>query len=244
MGMNAFAINMITQVLEKVPHRPVKLVSLGYPDILLPDSVLNLMFGEEVTQSLVVRPDAEKILSWHGMEGLVKRVPDSHDFFTRLGVDLSVTDFREVRGDELICDLNLPLPTELHNRFDLVFDGGTLEHCFNVAQAIMGMLGMAKVGGYIIHSNPFVLINHGFYNFSPTFYYDFYLQNGHKLSSQIVASKNFGVETKALPVHPTDRMKEDVPIESAISVIAQKCNANAPSFPVQHKYRESPELIG
>ena len=41
---------------------------------------------------------------------------------------------------------------------------------------------MAKIDGYIFHHNPLIYINHGFFSFSPTFYYDFYLINGFEIA--------------------------------------------------------------
>lgn len=241
MGINAFAFNMISSVAKEISHRPVKMLSLGYPDILLADDYLESVLGAEEAKSLKARPDSEGILKWHGRSHLMKSVPDSHDFFSRIGIELSVTDHEQVRGDEIFCDLNQPLPDDLYNQFDIVFDGGTLEHCFNVAQAVINMLGMAKVDGFIIHSNPLVLINHGFYNFSPTFYHDFYTQNGHQMASSIIGSQTVGMDTKAWVLDPLNRLR-DIPVESGIAVVIKKCNADAPTFPTQTKYLRSPKL--
>lgn len=241
MGINAFAFNMISVVAKEMSHQPVKMLSLGYPDILLPKQDLDAILGEEGAEQVKVRPDSAGILDWHHKERLVEKVPDAHDFFNRVGIELSVTDFQEVRGDEIICDLNQPLADELYNQFDIVFDGGTLEHCFNVDQAIMNILGMAKVDGYVIHSNPLILINHGFYNFSPTFYHDFYTQNGHEFASNIIGSQSIGSKTKAWVLEPVNRLS-DVPVESAISVVIKKRHSDAPIFPTQSKYLNSPKL--
>lgn len=241
MGMNAFSMQMITKVLEQIPHRPAKMVSLGHPDILLTAEVLESVLGKQGAQDVAIRPDSESILRWHGMTEFMDKVPVAHDFFGRLGIELSITDFREVRGDELICDLNQPMAKEYYNQFDIVFDGGTLEHCFNVAQGVINILGMAKVNGFIIHANPLVLINHGFYNFSPTFYYDFYGQNGHSLASQIFSTKNVGPDTKIQAIHPTTMIR-DLQIETGVAVVAQKRNDNPPIYPTQSKYIAVPDL--
>ena len=52
---------------------------------------------------------------------------------------------------------------------------------------MVNILSMLKVGGHIYHSNPLVSLNHGFYNLNPTFYSDFYIDNGHKLVAPIYA---------------------------------------------------------
>lgn len=217
------------------------MVSLGYPDIIVPEAMLRRFLDEDALEGLSYRPDSASIVRWHGLSQFIDKVPEADDLFSRMGIELSVIDFKQVRGDEIIVDLNVPIPEELIGQFDFVFDGGTMEHCFNVAQAVTNILGMAKVGGYILHGNPLIHINHGFYNFSPTFYYDFYTQNGHKLASAPMATRNNGVETEVIVLDPIQRRK-DIPVETGITVIIEKCNDSPPKFPVQSKYLNSPDL--
>jgi len=82
---------------------------------------------------------------------------------------------------------------------------------------------------------------HGFYNFSPTFYYDFYGQNGHKLASEIIATRNAGLDVHTQVLHPVARQK-DIPVETGVASIIQKMNTEPPIFPVQSKYLATPNL--
>jgi SAM-dependent methyltransferase len=76
-------------------------------------------------------------------------------------------------------DLNYPIPSELHGYYDLVYDGGCMEHCFNVAQVMANAIALLKPGGRVIHHAPMNReINHGFYQFSPTIFFDYYDANG------------------------------------------------------------------
>jgi hypothetical protein len=53
-------------------------------------------------------------------------------FFEALGAEeLICTDVSDYEGATLIHDMNAPLPAAYAGKFDLVFDGGTLEHIFN-----------------------------------------------------------------------------------------------------------------
>jgi SAM-dependent methyltransferase len=112
-----------------------------------------------------------------------KNVP--HDMFFRLlGFDvLDVMDISGFEGANIIHDLNVPsLPTALANRFDLVFDGGTLEHVFDTAVAMKSLCQMVKVGGRILHISPMAnCTDHGFYSFSPTLFADFYGTNAFEI---------------------------------------------------------------
>ena len=98
---------------------------------------------------------------------------------------------------------------------------------------------MAKVGGHIIHLNPLFVINHGFYNLSPTFYKDFYDDNGHKLGFTTE-----GIEYSAFEVPPFTRIISGIPENSWICVIAQRLNDREPAWPIQTKYKNNPTLSG
>ena len=52
----------------------------------------------------------------------------------------------------------------IKNKYDLIFDVGTLEHCFNVGQAFKNIMEMTKLGGTIFMATA-SKINHGFWNF-------------------------------------------------------------------------------
>uniref|UniRef100_UPI0040477434 hypothetical protein n=1 Tax=Bacteroidota TaxID=976 RepID=UPI0040477434 len=85
-------------------------------------------------------------------------------------------------GATYILDLNLDVPKEFHNRFDAIYDGGTLEHIFNLPQALKNIFCMLKPGGLIMHLSPsHNHVDHGFYMFSPTFFYDYYQANNYKI---------------------------------------------------------------
>lgn len=107
---------------------------------------------------------------------------DTYMFFKLLGFeDVHALDFTEDDGADIIFDLNEDsVPVDLYGRFDYVLDGGTLEHVFNISQAMKNVSQMVKRGGYIIHLSPTGgYIDHGFFSFSPTFFNDFYTQNGY-----------------------------------------------------------------
>ena len=74
----------------------------------------------------------------------------------------------DYEGADLIADMNQPVGPDLHQRFDAVIDGGSLEHIFNVPVALSNFIRMARPGGRIFVSTPANnLCGHGFYQFSP-----------------------------------------------------------------------------
>ncbi|HVY88229.1 MAG TPA: hypothetical protein VG942_05130 [Hyphomonadaceae bacterium] len=69
-------------------------------------------------------------------------------------------------ADEYI-DLGLPLPDKFKNRYMTVFNGGTLEHVFDLRQAMENIHDALAVGGVVIHTTPTTWIDHGFVNHNP-----------------------------------------------------------------------------
>ncbi len=97
-----------------------------------------------------------------------------------MGLKVKSLDVSEYEGADFIHDLNSPdPPEELTCKFDLIFNGGTMEHIPNVLRNIYTML---KVGGFIIHASPSNnCVDHGFYQFSHTFFMDYYSSNNFEI---------------------------------------------------------------
>lgn len=117
------------------------------------------------------------IPGWLGTE--YERFTSDVAFLYTLGMQaaqaLDVSDFE---GAEIVWDLNQPIGPELVNRFDLIVDSGTLEHIFDVKMAMSNLVRMLRPGGRVLHFSPANnFCNHGFYQFSPTFFADYYVAN-------------------------------------------------------------------
>lgn len=81
-------------------------------------------------------------------------------------------------GPERIADLSLPQDL---GEYDLVLDCGTSEHVVNPSQAILNAARAVKVGGRVLHHLPLTMVNHGYWNFCPSFLHDFYVTNGFEI---------------------------------------------------------------
>ena len=101
-------------------------------------------------------------------------------FFKTLGCrKVDSIDLHEDEHPSVLLDLNKPVPENLHGQYDVVWDGGTMEHCLNVKEVLFNCVRLLRKGGMVVHNNPVSgSINHGFYQFCPTLYFDFYLRNG------------------------------------------------------------------
>ena len=87
-------------------------------------------------------------------------------------------------------DLNLPIPEIWRNAFDVVYDGGTLEHVFNFPVALRNAMEMVHVGGRLfLHQAINNWCGHGFYQFSPElFFRALSVENGYKIERVVVHS--------------------------------------------------------
>ena len=100
--------------------------------------------------------------------------------FEMLGFDAveSVDRYPDERPSRVL-DLNEPIPDDMRERYDLVCDSGTLEHCFDVPQVLENVVRLLAWGGHVLHATPISgWLQHAFYQISPNLYFDFYRANG------------------------------------------------------------------
>jgi hypothetical protein len=82
---------------------------------------------------------------------------------------LDASDYEQA---SIIHDLNQPLPAELHSKYSLVIDGGSLEHVFNFPVAVKNCMDLLEEKGCYIGITPANnFLGHGFYQFSPELYF-------------------------------------------------------------------------
>ena len=199
--------------------------SFGYPDITASPAVISSALSGRVP---AFRKDSAAVCERHGLEP--RDIPDAHSFCEALGARLDVYDVVREHGCETLIDLNHE--AVLPCTYDFALDVGTLEHCFNIAQAAFNMASCVKLGGFIIHENPFNWGNHGFYGFNPTWYEDFYSQNGFK----IVTCKLVGRDGRVADV-PTTKRFRFVEFEANVLAVAERLEKKDFVVPIQSKYK-------
>lgn len=89
-------------------------------------------------------------------------------------------DYSAFEGADIVHDLNTPIDANWHGRFDLVYDGGTLEHVFSTKDCLFNMSRLCRSSGMVVSVTPTDLINHGFINVNASLYRDFFLTNGYE----------------------------------------------------------------
>jgi SAM-dependent methyltransferase len=90
--------------------------------------------------------------------------------------------------------MNFPVSPHFHDSFDLVYDGGTLEHIYNFPQAVRNCMEMLKVSGLFVSSTPSNnWLGHGFYQFSPELFYRlFSMENGFRVERMLAFDYHAG----------------------------------------------------
>ena len=114
-----------------------------------------------------------------------------------LGCNISSADYSDYEGAELVHDFNTALEERCYGKYDLVIDGGTLEHVFNFPQALANCMNLLKVNGHLfIFTQANNNMGHGFYQFSPELFYRALCDdNGFKVEDMILFDSRYpGVE--------------------------------------------------
>lgn len=226
MALNPLMLETVLDGIEK-GHA---VCSLGYPDIIYPTHLLRERLGAG-TLALKYREDSAAICKRHGIDH--QDVPDAESLFECFGATLDVFDVVQERGCETIVDLNFPIPEQAVGQFDWVLDVGTLEHCFNAPQALINMAALTKVGGRVLHENPFNWGNHGFWGMNPTLFHDFYTDNGFEVESCYLLPRNSTDVYEA----PLTKRFQYVKDEANLFTIVRRVEVKEFAFPTQTKYR-------
>jgi hypothetical protein len=122
-------------------------------------------------------------------EAFLEQHPYGEEFLHVLGAkQVDSVDVSSYENATILHDMNLPIPSDLKERFTLVHDGGSLEHVFNVPQAFKNCMEMVRVGGHFTQvtvANNFA--GHGFWQFSPELIFRlFSAQNGFQLQAVLM----------------------------------------------------------
>jgi len=113
-----------------------------------------------------------------------------------LGADrVTSFDYSAYQGVDVVHDFNRPLDPKHHQAFDALIDGGSIEHIFDVRQAFENYMNLIRPGGEIfIHTPANNLLGHGFYQFSPEFFYRvFSPENGFEIVDVCLTESPFAM---------------------------------------------------
>lgn len=141
-----------------------------------------------------------------------------------LGVkELNSIDYSDYEGATIIHDMNQPLPASLHEKFDAVIDGGSLEHIFDVKTALSNYMSLVKKDGSLfIFTTANNHMGHGFYQFSPELFFNvFREENGFDLREAVLHEHSFpGVELDS--GHSLYKISDPFEVKSRVGLVSRK----------------------
>jgi len=129
----------------------------------------------------------------------IPELKTSRDLFSFLGAEtFHAMDFSDYEGADVLHDLNRPIGEQLEEKYSVVYDGGSLEHIFNIAEALRSSMRMVKLDGHLIMQNPSNnWFGHGFYQLSPEFYFRALAEENGFQIVRIVIHDNTGLWLKS-----------------------------------------------
>ena len=223
MALEPVLLDIIADIAGAVPKR--KVLCLGYPDILSRET-----FG------LPEAEDAEPIKRWHGWK---HRIIDANAWFEALTLQPEYWDITKARGPEKVVDLNQLMTWPLEPEFGLLIDPGTLEHVWNAPNVLAFLSKFCPLNGYMLHSTPAGMGNHGFWSIHPTAFADFYEANGFKI--ELLLGLSGPTDKRAvrdLPLYNRFNMN----LNEVVVCLARRDRVVPIATPHQTKYRLNPML--
>lgn len=131
-------------------------------------------------------------------------------------------DYSEYEKCNIVHDMNIQIPNKYYENYDVVIDGGALEHIFNFPIAIENCMNMVKKNGSIfIFSMANNHMGHGFYQFSPELYFSIFNGNGFTVNDVILDEHNFpGPEIS--PIGKCYSVNDPKDVKGRVSAVTSK----------------------
>lgn len=185
MGLTAPHLKYILRI-KKRGHLKGPILTLGNQDVYTTERSLTAWLQKENIS--FSKPKKVFYSESKGMKEINKESDNflhAMTFFEFLGIPLNkYYDIDKFNFDKpkILHDLEKPISSKYYNFFNFIIDGCTLTHILDVKSVLFNIVKMTRIGGYVLHINPAQnFLNHGFYQFSPTFFYDFYSNNGFEI---------------------------------------------------------------
>ncbi len=196
---------------------------------------------QRLVESLSQKTDIEKLAKEEFIDELLKVL-----FEAKRVVSLEYSDYE---NSTIIHDMSLPLNADHHEQYDIVIDGGTLEHVFNFPVAIANCMNALKVGGRFFMFTPANNhMGHGFYQFSPELFFRiFQPENGFEIEDIVLLEHQFpGVELSPktrlysvvdpVKVHGRVGLVNKSPVLMLVHAVRKEIKPIFNSYPIQSDY--------
>jgi hypothetical protein len=153
--------------------------------------------------------------------------------------NMQAIDFHGTRSARRM-DLNYPIA--LDRRFHAVFNQGTAEHIFDIAQVFATIHDATLPAGLMIHESPLTgWIDHGFYTVQPTLFFDLAEMNDYRILGMFV--EDLAAKT-VVQVHSRDSVvdlaeSKSLPDNAMLFTVLRKESDRPFEVPIQGYYRDA-----
>ena len=248
MGIALNLAYLISRTLKIAENSNKKILTIGVQDCYF-DSVklLNLFNKKNMPHKTVMNKDIElttgfRHLSEADRKNYLKNL-HQRTFFEYLGFsreNITSLDVSNYECCDIEHDLNYPVSEKLHNRYDVVFDSGSVEHIFSIKDVFFNMAKMCKIGGLVIQFAPVDMINHGFVNLNACIFNDFYTLNGfERVDLRYIGIPFSGEDSHFLEINPfIIRESLKAPYYLAVFSVYKKLKDMNLKVPLQSFYNE------
>ena len=225
---NYFFKNIHSVISQNDTKSNKKVLSLGHPDLLLDKDFLQTIYDNSFIEKIPEDKYHVDIRKLHKKESSFF-IYDPYFIFEQYNYELYILDVKQHRGNEILVDLNHEIDQEYCEYFDLVLDGGTLEHCYNISQAFKNVCQMVKVGGFSLHTNPANSLNHGYFNLNPLFYDHGFTKNGFNIHDLCILD-----QTQCVQSIRGIKKGKVIPVKASVFCKAEKVTQEKFVWPSQY----------
>jgi hypothetical protein len=183
MSINASWLRMFLEMRKRHGFMGSKALALGVQDVMFNHDTAEALFQERRIEYAHI-PDSSRTYALSRNQRQFRKDAMYYmgvkDLFGMMEYEtIETLDAFENDGPDLLWDLCKPIAKDWHNRYDLVFDIGVLEHTADIFQALENVANLVKVGGWMLLYLPMVSpINTCIYHPNPPFYFDILSANG------------------------------------------------------------------
>jgi SAM-dependent methyltransferase len=239
--------SMIRYIIDECKYMPIRgsVLLIGRQTVhITPAKFYKLLYQE----GMQVNTGAPITLDTYTRAGAKRGLISDYSFFKILGADhVSAMDVSDYEGADIIHNLDTPIPTNLEGKFDFIFNGSVLDNVFDPVMALKNISRMLAPNGRVIHfEHASNCVNNAYLQFSPNWFFDYYVINGYSDCKTYLAI--FDDLDEPWSFYACIHANESEPSQFAsphfamTAVTAEKCHSSSWNRnPIQGQYRSRKE---
>jgi hypothetical protein len=174
MGIQA---QMARFILQEHRYRPLtgSLLLIGRQTVYLtPEEAVQVIQEEQVPVRENVKIELDATTRSGASSG---RISDKSFFALFCDARVEALDVSDYEGAELVCNLNEPIPAELHGSYDFIYNGSCLDNIFDPSTTLKNLSRLLRPGGRMIDIEHGSQVNGPYLMYPVDWFYDYYLVN-------------------------------------------------------------------